>query len=390
MEMFLLSDFEIVLVSILGFFFLIQLIYYLFLYGKIHGRTKALKKNKIQFETEFKPVSVVIYARNESTNLRKNLPQIMEQDYPEFEVVVVSEGSTEESEEVLAYMERTYPHFYHTFIPEGSRSISREKLALTMGIKASKYDWIVLTEPDCYPAGKNWLKSMARNFTPDTEIVLGYSGYEQKKGWRFRKIAFDNFFKSIRYLSFALARKPYMGIGRNMAYRKELFFNIKGFSNHLNLKRGEDDLFINQIATSKNTRVETDAEAKVWIQPVEYYKIWKEEKVNYIVTSRLFKGIQRYLLGFETMSRLLFYTFFIGVIIKAVLASHWFLLGIAVLVYILRFIFQAIVVNKTADDLSEQKSYLTLPIFDLLLPFYSLRFKLLYRFRQKSEFRTKC
>ena len=104
---------------------------------------------------------------------------------------------------------------------------------------------------------------MARNFTSRAQIVLGYSGYERGKGWLHKRVSFDNLFTSMRYLGYALAGKPYMGIGRNMAYRKELFYAQKGFSAHLNLQRGDDDLFINRTATAENTRIETDANGVV-------------------------------------------------------------------------------------------------------------------------------
>ena len=116
---------------------------------------------------------------------------------------------------------------------------------------------------------------MARNFTSSTDIVLGYSGYERGKGWLHKRASFDSLFTSLRYLGFALAGKPYMGIGRNLAYRKELFFKVKGFSTHLNMQRGEDDLFINQVANEKNTRVETSPDAVIQMQPMERYKDWK-------------------------------------------------------------------------------------------------------------------
>ena len=165
-------------------------------------------------------------------------------------------------------MEEKYPHLYHSFTPDSARYISHKKLALTLGIKASKYDWLVFTETNCIPASKDWLKLMARNFTSQTQVVLGYSGYDRTKGWLHKRTAFDTLFQSLRYLGFALAGKPYMGIGRNLAYRKELFFQQKGFSKYLNLQRGEDDLFINQLATPSNTRVETDINATTRINPV--------------------------------------------------------------------------------------------------------------------------
>ncbi len=273
------------------------------MYNRIHVHNKAVGKEEAHFTRELPPLSVILRARNEAENLRKILPAILEQDYPQFEVIVINDASTDDTEDILGVMEEKYPHLYHSFTPESARYISHKKLALTLGIKASsKHDWLVFTETNCMPASNQWLKLMARNFTPQTQIVLGYSGYDRTKGWLHKRTAFDTLFQSLRYLGFALAGKPYIGIGRNLAYRKELFFQQKGFSKYLNLQRGEDDLFINELATSSNTRVETDFNATTRIQPVYRYKDWKEEKVSYMATARFYHGIQRYLLGFETFS----------------------------------------------------------------------------------------
>ena len=163
---------------------------------------------------------------------------MLEQDYPQFEVIVINDGNTDESEDYLTILEEKYPHLYHSFVPDSSRYISRKKLAVTLGIKASKYEWLVFTNANCMPQSNQWLRLMARNFTSRTQVVLGYSGYERGKGWLHKRAAFDNLFTSMRYLGFALAGSPYMGIGRNLAYRKELFYQQKGFSAHLNLQRG--------------------------------------------------------------------------------------------------------------------------------------------------------
>lgn len=368
---------ELMLLSALGVLFIIQLTYYLVLYNRIHRQNRAVRRNKITFTNELPPVSVIICARNESENLRDFLPAVLEQDYPQFEVIVINDGSTDESEELLSRLDADHPHLYHSFTPENSRYISHKKLALTLGVKASKYDWLVFTEANCYPASKDWLQLMARNFTPDTEIVLGYSGYERGKGWEHKRIAFDALFTSMRYLGLAIAKRPYMGIGRNMAYRRELFFQQKGYSAHLNLQRGDDDLFINQIANNKNTRVETSVDATVRMRPVVYKKDWREEKISYMATSQRYKGFQRSLLGFETFSRLLLYAASAACITIGVLKEDWILAGIAGLVLLLRFIVQAMVVNKTAKSLGEQRRYyLTLPIFDILHPLQSLTFKI--------------
>ena len=250
MEAFTFNTVELILLSAAGILFIIQLIYYFGLYNRIHARNKAVRKEAVHFTQEMPPLSVILCARNEADNLRKILPAILEQDYPQFEVIVINDASTDETEDVLGFMEEKYPHLYHSFTPDSARYISHKKLALTLGIKASKHDWLVFTETNCMPASKDWLRLMARNFTSQTQIVLGYSGYDRTKGWLHKRVAFDTLFQSLRYLCFALAGKPYMGIGRNMAYRKELFFQRKGYSTYLNLQRGEDDLFINQIAAA--------------------------------------------------------------------------------------------------------------------------------------------
>lgn len=387
MEAFTFNTAELILLSAAGILFIIQLIYYFGLYNRIHVRNKTVRKEETHFSRELPPLSVILCARNEADNLRKILPAILEQDYPQFEVIVINDASTDETEDVLGYMEEKYPHLYHSFTPDSARYISHKKLALTLGIKASKHDWLVFTETNCMPASNQWLKLMARNFTSQTQIVLGYSGYDRIKGWLHKRIAFDTLFQSLRYLGFALAGNPYMGIGRNMAYRKELFFKQKGYSKYLNLQRGEDDLFINQIVTKTNTRVETDFNATMRIQPVYRYKDWKEEKVSYMATARFYRGAQRYLSGFETFSRLLFYVAYMAGIVFGILNFHWLVAGIALLIWLLRYITQAIVINRTAKEMGGgRKYYFSLPIFDILQPIQSLNFKLCRLFRGKGDF----
>lgn len=390
MEALTIDSTEEILLAAAGALFLIQVLYYFCLYNRIHLRSRAVKRGDAHFAQELPPVSVIICAREESENLRRNLTAVLEQDYPQFEVIVINDGNTDESEDYLTLLEEKYPHLYHSFVPDSSRYISRKKLAVTLGIKASKHDWLVFTDADCQPQSNQWLRLMARNFTSRTQIVLGYSGYERGKGWLHKRACFDNLFTSMRYLGFALARSPYMGIGRNMAYRKELFYQQKGFSAHLNLQRGHDDLFINHIATADNTRVETDADATVRMQPVRRAKDWREEKIGYASTARLYHGVQRWLAGFETLTRLAFYAAWISALVVGILHFHWLAAGIAFLAFLLRFTMQAVIINKTAKDLGEKRRYyFTLPVFDLLQPMQSLRWKLYCTFRKKSGFLRK-
>lgn len=149
-------------------------------------------------------------------------------------VIVINDGDTDESEDYLTLLEEKYPHLYHSFVPDSSRYISRKKLAVTLGIKASKIRLARLYRSQLPTAKQPMATPAARNFTSRTQVVLGYSGYERGRGWLHKRIAFDNLFTSMRYLGFALAGSPYMGIGRNLAYRKELFYRRKA-SPHISI-----------------------------------------------------------------------------------------------------------------------------------------------------------
>lgn len=364
--------------------FLTQAIYYLGLYNKIY--THIQKENNTDVNLKHPPLSVIIVAKDAANELKENLPFILEQDYPEFEVIVIYDSAADDCDDVLKLLEDKYPNLYHTFIPDSARYISHKKLGITMGIKASRHDWLVFTESNCRPQSKRWLRQMARNFTPSTEIVLGYSNYEKTSGWFNKKITFDTLLNSMRYLGMAISGHPYMGTGRNMAYRKSLYYKQKGFSSHLNLQRGEDDLFINETANEHNTRVETDPESLVRISLPKYKRIWREEKISYMATSRLFKGTARYLIGFETCSRLLFYITTIATIIISTILHQWIIAGIALLLWTLRYVLQLVVFRKASTYLGERKFYALFPVFDILQPIWNLGFKLQRRIRRKDEF----
>lgn len=373
-----------------GILYLIQIAYYLCLYNRIAMHARAVRRGNVHFSQELPPISVIIYAREELEHLRRNLASILAQDYPQFEVIVINDGESSESDDYLTLLEEKYPNLYHSFIPNSSRYISHKKLGITLGVKASRYDWLVLTDACCYPQSDQWLRLLARNFTSHTRIVLGYSGYERGKGWLHKQVSFDNLFSAMRYLGFALCGMPYMGIGRNLAYRKELFYEQKGFSAHLNLLRGDDDLFVNQTATSDNTRVETASEAVVRMQPVVRAQDWKEEKIGYASTARLYRGIQRYLAGFETTTRLLFHTTWMATTVVGIINQLWTSVIIAAALFLTRYGIQLFVINRTAGILNEKRRYyFTLPVFDLLQAMQSLKWKAYCLFRNKSNFMRK-
>ena len=377
---------ESILAMAVSVFFLIQLFYWLGPYSRLRRLYKKKKSEQVKLD-KLPPLSVVMVTKDSGKMLEQNLPAILEQDYPEFEVIVVNDMSSGEDEDILKLLESRYRHLYHTFIPNSARYISLRKLGIAMGIKASKYDWIVVTEPNCRPVSDKWLQSLASEIDYRTDIVLGYSNYvpdDESSAMFFRRVVTDTLFHSMRFLGKAIGGRPYMGIGRNMAYRKSIYERRKGFFNQLNLQRGDDDLFINSIATNRNTRVAVSPHSIVRVS-MPYKRLWLSDKVNLLVTGRFYKGFSRVMNGLETWTSFLLNYMSVGIIISSVLTQQYILAGIVFLLWLIRMITVMVVMKKTAVSMGENKLYPVF-VFDLIRPFWSFDFKLRYWFRDKYDF----
>ncbi|MDR0873077.1 MAG: glycosyltransferase [Prevotellaceae bacterium] len=361
--------------------FAVQLFYYLHYYRKVLAQSRKIRKGKHTFSDKQPPVSVIVCAKNESDNLREFLPSVLTQDYPNYQVVVVNDGSSDESKEILALFAQDYPHLYHTYLPEDAKFISTKKMSLTVGIKAAKYDIILLTDADCQPAGKDWITNIVRNFDEKTDVVLSYGAYFNKKNFLSRLISYDTFTIALQYMGFALAGKPYMGVGRNLAYRKHLFFDNKGFASHLHLQSGDDDLFIKEVATKRNTRVETSPESITFSVPKSTFKKWRIQKSRHLTTAPYYRFGTRLRIGLEIGSRFLFYAAIIALFAMQNLWLAIFAGGI----YILRALTQLLVINRTARRMNERRFYLTALLFDILLPLVTLWVFLFCRKKSKIK-----
>lgn len=344
---------------VLGIFagsFLIQMIYW----WLVHARLAWYRTGRSGIRKS--PVSVVICAKNEEENLRKNLPFVLEQDYPEYEVIVVNDASSDDTEEVLREMKEKYPHLRTTEIMENDHIRSGKKLALTVGIKAAHNDWILLTDADCRMAGKKWLASMQRNFNNRTGIVLGYGGYKREKGLLNLVIRWDAFIIAMQYFGYALCGLAYMGVGRNLAYRRDLFFGNKGFASHYELASGDDDLFINEVAGKTVTGIEIRPESHTFSEAKHKWKDWYYQKKRHLSTGPRYRPITKFLLGFELMTRLAFYAGF------AWLLSTGILLPWVLGVFLLRLLSTMLVIKLAMDRLTEKYLLLISPLLDLFLP----------------------
>ena len=334
----------------------IQIAYYFsFLFSFAIKRSEARLKKSL-------PISIIICAKNESENLKKNLPLILNQKYSNFEIVLVNDSSSDDTLEVMKNFEANHNNIKLVDVKTNDTFWGNKKYAITLGIKASKHDFLVFTDADCAPSSNKWLAHISGNFSNEKSIVLGYGAYAKKKFSFLNKlIRFETVMTALQYFSYANLGVPYMGVGRNMAYRKDLFFNNSGFNNHMSLKSGDDDLFINEVANQTNTSICFTEDSFTISEPKTSIKSWILQKRRHISTAKFYKLKHKFLLGLFYTSQLLFWV--LGILL-VLLSYNW--QWILVLI-ILRFIVQLLCFGFTAKKLGEIDLIVLTPILELFL-----------------------
>jgi hypothetical protein len=234
----------------------------------------------------------------------------------------------------------------------------------------------LFSESYCRPFSNNWIREFGKEFTKGKDILLGYSKviFTNRVGLG-NFIRYDNLIHHLKFLSLAIAGKPFMGIGRNMAYKKELFFNNKGLSSVLGIDGGEDDLYINRISNRKNTGVILSKDSITETDSVDSLSTWRSIKSKYLYTKQFYKGPANYIFGFETITKQLFYIILVLSVAASIYFSNFILLGYSVLLFIIRFIILLLVINKNSERFDSRKFNINLLFFDLLQPISNLRFK---------------
>jgi glycosyltransferase involved in cell wall biosynthesis len=351
---------------------IIQLVYYLGVFSRF-----VFYKKKPEPAT-FEPVSIIICARNEADNLDSYLPVILTQDYPEYEVIVVNDCSTDDTDLVLEKYAKQYRHLRTSIIKEDKKFAHGKKLAVTIGIKAAKNDRLLFTDGDCKPESDQWLKLISANFSNKISIVIGYGGYFTFPGLLNKYIRYDTLMIALQYFSMAICGIPYMGVGRNLGYKRSLFYAGNGFSNHFHLASGDDDLFVNENATKTNTAIEFSHESHTRTSPKESYGKWYFQKKRHFSTNNLYKGSHKFILGLESMSRLLFYASTVALLFSSV-HRPWVLL-----IFLFRLLIQVFVIKKTMIRLNEKNLLLTSLLFDFLSLFINFGLLLSSRFRPSN------
>ena len=360
---FLLQNWQTILFIIFCAITFIQLFYYLFFFIRL-----VFHKTKTKESTRTNAVSVIICARDEAENLANNLPGVLVQDYKTtHEVIVVNDNSFDDSKYVLEELKKTFRQLHVVELTQEAKMIPGKKFPLSIGIKTAKYEVVLLTDADCIPASEHWITSMQEVYDDNTEIVLGYGAYFKKKGLLNKIIRWETFHSAMQYFSYALAGTAYMGVGRNLSYKKAIFFRHKGFSAHNNLPGGDDDLFINMAATRKNTKINISKDSFTLSKPASTWQQWFSQKKRHYTTSKYYRPFHKFLLGMYSVSHFLFYP----LLILSLLFYNW---QFALIVYCTRFIIQSVVFYKTMHRLDEKDLFPLFPLLDIWMFAYYIIF----------------
>ena len=342
---------------------LIQIFYHLYFFNRV-GYFKPKDKEHSQQH----PVSVIVCARDEDENLARNLPGLLVQDYStSHEVIVVNDNSTDDTKYVLQELKKTFKTLHVVELSQEAKHINGKKYPLSIGIKEAKHEVVLLTDADCVPASEHWIRLMQDGYQENTEIVLGYGSYHKRPGLLNKLIRFETFHAGIQYLSYALAGIPYMGVGRNISYKKGLFFRHKGFSSINHIPGGDDDLFVNKAASRQNTEIVIDKDAITLSVPKTTWKEWRKQKLRHYTTAKYYKTKHKFLLGLYSFTQFLFYP----LLIVTALLYDWrlALAGLALRWLILGFVFY-----KAMQKMNEKDLWSWFIFFDLWMVIYYILF----------------
>ena len=356
---------------------LVQLYFYALVFGKYTGSEslpllipKSLNDPPIRnVDHVLGGVIVVVCAFNEADNLLSNLKSLAEQRYPDYEIILVDDGSTDETPRIIQEFQDEFnsekrPVRVLRIPPSESNG---KKYALSRGIEMARRENILVTDADCSPSSPHWINKMASGLEGASEIVLGYGAYRKIPGSLLNKlIRFETLMTALQYFSYAVQGQAYMGVGRNLAYKKVLFENAGGFKSHLDVRSGDDDLFVNEVATSKNTVICDHPDAFTISEPKGELSSWIRQKRRHITTSKHYESQQKLKLGVFYLSQIGFYTG--SIVLLTLNTAPMRVIGLI----LLRFLVFYFTINRTAKKLHEKDLVTLAPLYEISIIFMQL------------------
>lgn len=333
----------------------VQLFHYLILFSRLSFYRVPVRQSVTE------PVTVIICARNELRNLKENLESVLNQDYPDFQVVVVNDCSWDESGKYLEEIQPLYPRLKIVTINEQEKYRHGKKFALSLGIKAAAHELLLLTDADCRPMSKDWIRTMVSGYKPSTDIIIGYGAYRKEPGLLNKWVRMDTVFNAVQFLSAALRGNAYMGVGRNLSYKKSLFFKNKGFASHNHIMSGDDDLFINETARNDNTVVELQPASFTGSSARKTFGGWLKQKKRHMSTGTFYQTGHKMMIGSFFLSQFLFYATLVTLLIAG-FQPEWVLSAFG-----LRLLVQLTIFGTSMKKLGEFDIIWMLPVFDIII-----------------------
>lgn len=334
------------------------------LYLLLFSRFSFLQPKETISSEEY-PVSLIICAKNESENLKINIPLWQQQTYSNFEIILINDSSYDDSLEVMESFANEDKRIKIVDVKNNEAFWGNKKYSLTLGIKAAKNKRMLFTDADCQPYSNLWIKEMATKFSSEKQLILGFGGYQKLTGFLNKLIRFETLLTAIQYFSYAKSGIPYMGVGRNLAYTSNLYYENNGFMSHMKILSGDDDLFVNEVATSKNTALCFTKDSFTISTPKKTWKEWIIQKKRHVTTAKHYKAKHKFLLGLYFLSQFLFW----GLSIATLLFIDW---KIPVILIGIRFLLYWIIIGKSAMKLNQKDLIVFLPFLEIFLVFIQL------------------
>ena len=321
-------------------------------------------------------VSVVIISNSTAEQMDQHLPVFLTQDYTSgYEVVVVAVQGDSATEDVLKRY-ASNPHLYTTFVPSKSLFMSRTKLAFTIGVKAAHNEWVLVADSRHEPQSDEWIKTMAAHCNDDTDMVMGYTGYNSstQSYRRFERLREQTYFMRRAFRNNALCTK-----GANLMFRKSQFIKGDGYRGNLQYIQGEYDFIINKYGSIGATAVEIRPEAWL-IEDEPSITTWRNEHISFINYRSCLSGIasHRVLHIVDTMAMHLTLIACVAIMGFATLYNNWIVLGSSAVALIMSFVLRAVLAGKTINRFNADIKAWKAPFMELRCLWTGLFYSVMY------------
>ena len=348
-------------------------------------RRPKTEEGKTDDNDNLPSISIVLAVHDGEEEVERNLPYFLSQEYNgKYEVIVVDESSTDNTSEALKRLKNKFSNLYTTFIPDSSHYISRRKLALTIGVKAARHDWILFTDASCHPTDSNWLTTMAAHATADTDLVLGATRYDNGATDYERLDRIVSWWRQVRE---AQCRMAYAYCGCNMMFRRQLFIESNGFLNSLKYLRGEFDFLANEYGERCRTAVANEPEATL-TQDAPSRKTWLNDHLYHIETRKhLAHGFHHVMMTFiDTFALHLNLTVQIAAIVASALLQLHIITIAASTALLLSYVLRIVVSHKAMQAAGEDIGAWKIPFLEAFMMWRNLLLRIKHSRCDKYDF----